>query len=205
MRGFENYHKAQFESANILDFPDIQPFKEVITIDKWLDFETARNFRGNRKKCGVHFFLDDYKFQNVWNSPDRYIDMFKGFGCIIMSDYSLYYNFPFPLQVYNKYRNHWLACYYASFGVKVIPNISLSTPVCYDWSFLGYPKSSVVAFSDIGTNKDKVSKEIINLAYDEMLKALEPTQIIYFTRSKTQAPKECTVIELPYIRSENNG
>ena len=35
-------------------------------------------------------------------------------------------------------------------------------------------------------------------AYDEMIKRLEPKQIIYFTRNSDNAPTDCITVVLPF-------
>ena len=176
---------------------------EYIYVDifEYIDFPTFRSLRKNKRDMlNVHFFCDDYKFECIWKNPEVYRDMLVSCGNIIMPDFSLYYDYPVALQIYNKYRNHWLADYYSVNGATVIPNISASTSDMYDWSFLGFPKKSVVAFCAIGSLRNVACKEILYNMYNEMLKRLEPIQILYFTRSKRLAPSECDVIEIPFIK-----
>lgn len=199
MRGLQNQQKAQFITQNPLDFPQLPPIETPIDINglQWIDIDTAiTTHKGN----GLHFYIDDYKFERLWNNPDKYIELLKGYKHIIQPDFSLYYDFPVALQIYNKYRNHWLSAYYATKGITMIPNISLSTPSEYIWTLLGYPRHSVVAFSDLGAIHSKQERDITIKAYDEMIKRLDPIQILYFTRSKTAAPSEATVINLPFYK-----
>ena len=151
---------------------------------------------------GVNFYIDDYKFQRIWNAPDRYVNLLSRFSYVVQPDFSLYYDFPRVLQMYNKYRNHWLAVFYRErCGKLFIPNIRLSTPDNYYWCFMGYPHHSVVAFSDVGITREKVERKFCFLAYDEMIKRLDPIQILYFTRSPKSAPSEATVITVDYFKS----
>ncbi len=207
-RGLLNFQKAYFETKNYFGFPEIPPYTEKIVIETCIDFDTSRRYRTNSRKkfdC-IHFYIDDFKFESLWNYPERYIKPFSDFKVCIGTDFSLYYDFPVALQIYNKFRNHWLSSYFAVKGVNVIPNISVSTPDCWDWSFLGYPSNSVLAFSNIGSNRESICKSILNKSYEEMIKRLDPIQILYFTRNKNNAPSECTVVELPFINGgEKNG
>lgn len=208
MRGLLNHNIAAFEADNDYGFPEVFPVTDRIHCDHWIDFDTARrkSKTGAQRPCcngtgGIHFYISDYKFNSVWEYPDRYIDMFKRFDYIIDTDFSLYYDFPVALQIFNKYRNHWLSAFYSLHGISMIPNITVSTPNCYEWSFCGYPKNSVVAFSDIGSMSDPELRSIIYAAYDNMILRLEPIQILYFTRSKLDyAPSEADIIQLPFIK-----
>lgn len=198
MRGLLNYDKASFESLNKFGFPEVFPYLEKVKCEKWIDFDNCRKHTGQAE--GLHFYIDDYKFNCLWSDPKRYIPILKRFKYVIMPDFSLYYDFPQALQIYNKYRNHWLYSFYLVNGVHMIPNISVSTSDCFEWSFLGFPSGSVVAFSDVGAIRDKSSRLDTYKGYEKMKDQLQPIQILYFTRSKKTAPSECDVIELPFLK-----
>ncbi len=208
MRGLLNDNIARFDSENYCGFPEIFPITEKVDCSKWIDFDTARRLMkpgAQRPRSdgtsGIHFYISDYKFNAVWEYPDRYIDLFKRANYVVGTDFSLYYDFPVALQIYNKFRNHWLSAFYSVHGIQMIPNITVSTPNCYRWSFSGYPSRSFVAFSDIGSMSDPEDRALIFKAYDEMIKLLSPIQVLYFTRSSlSYAPSECDVIQLPFIK-----
>ena len=196
MRGLLNHNIAAFEAENEYGFPEIFPVTERVRCDHWIDFDTARRtMKPGAKRPpangtgGIHFYISDYKFNCLWDYPNRY------------------YDFPVALQIFNKYRNHWLSAYYSVHGISMIPNITVSTPNCYEWSFCGYPKKSVVAFSDIGSMSDPELRSIIYSAYDNMILRLEQIQVLYFTRSSLEyAPSEADVIQLPFIKGgETDG
>ena len=35
------------------------------------------NNRTQKECVAIHFFIDDYQFDRIWNNPERYIEMFK--------------------------------------------------------------------------------------------------------------------------------
>ena len=197
MRGLLNCNIALFESGNPLGFPTVPVYTGQVETVEWVDFDLAVKAKDTANK-GLHFYDDDYKLNRFWEYPQRYISVLKRFKYVLQPDFSLYYDFPVALQMYNKYRNHWLAAFCSVNGIQMIPNISLSTPSQYWWSVLGYPQNSVVAFSDIGCSRNKTDRKTLMQSYDEMVVALAPSQILYFTRSKTTAPEGATVIQIPY-------
>lgn len=211
MRGLENFNIASFEAKNKYGFPEIFPCKLDLDLSyvSWIDFDTAlsetkRDKLFFEKYNGLHFYIDDYKFQRLWNYPQRYIDFLRRFDYVVMPDFSLYYNFPQALQIYNKYRNHWLAAYLSVNDVNVIPDISLSTPDCFYWSLEAYPSNSLLAFCDVGSKRDKSSREVIPQAFEFMRSKLNPLHVIYFTRSKSVDFEDdnITVVRLPFFRSK---
>lgn len=212
MRGLLNDNIARFDSENPFGFPEIFPITEKIDCSRWIDFDTARRkLKPGAQRprsdgtSGIHFYISDYKYNGVWEYPQRYISLFQRSDYIVAPDFSMYYDWPAALQIYNKYRNHWLAAFYSLYDIHMIPNIRVSTPSTYNWSFCGYPRQSVVAFSDIGSMSDPELRNIVYTAYEEMLYRLAPLQVLYFTRSNLcYAPTDsiCTVIELPFVKGD---
>ena len=41
------------------------------------------------KGVGIHFYVDDYQFERVWNAPEKYIDILCEYDCILSPDFSL--------------------------------------------------------------------------------------------------------------------
>ena len=89
------------------DIPIIEP--TTITETDFIGFNEVMSSK--KSDCGVHFFLDDYQFQRLWNTPDKYIAMLKRFNCVLSPDFSLYADYPKALQIYNHYRKHWIGAY----------------------------------------------------------------------------------------------
>ena len=170
-----------FSGAGEYEFPIIQPVHEIPRIDRWIGFNYVKTlWEGRVKRTGVHFFIDDYQFERVWNKINIYTPMLRRFGCLLMTDFSLYIDFPKVIQMYNKYRNHWIAAYWQEQGIPVIPVIMWGEEKNWDWQFDGYPKNSIVAVSNVGCMNDKESKKMFNAGFEEMKRRLEPQEILFY-------------------------
>lgn len=178
---WENQEKKIFTGVGEFDIPVISPEK-YHTVN-WLGFNSASTTQ-NRKGKGVHFFLDDYQFERLWERPNSYINLLKQYDFVMSPDFSTYTDFPKVLNIYNHFRKHWIGAYLQANGVHVIPTISWSTSESYDWCFDGEPKNSTVAISSVGCNK--VIDEFIK-GYDKMVEKLTPSAIIFYG----DVPNEC--------------
>lgn len=174
----ENLEKFYPVTVGKFDIPLIHPTYDIDCTD-FIGFNYAKGCKDKKDKA-VHFFIDDYQFTRVWTSPDVYAKRLKDFKCVLSPDFSLYTDFPVAMQIYNHYRKHWLAQYWQSFGITVIPTICWSDEKSFDWCFDGEPVGSVVAVSAIGTQKSKETKEAFKLGYDAMCERLKPTAIIFY-------------------------
>ena len=182
-RNYENINKGSFSVTGEYDIPIIEPTK--ITENNFIGFNEVLGSKQNN--CGVHFFLDDYQFQRLWNTPDRYIESLQKFSCVLSPDFSLYADYPKALQIYNHYRKHWIGAYLQLYGIEVIPTICWSDEKSFEWCFDGEPIGGTVAVSSVGTQKNKIVKELFLKGYKEMIERLQPETIIFYGR----VPEEC--------------
>lgn len=184
MRNYENIQRMKFDGVGEYGIPEI----ELTQFDcaDFIGFNYAKGAREPENKA-VHFFLDDYQFNRVWNDPDRYIDLFRRFRYVLTPDFSLYTDFPKALQIYNHYRKHWLGAYWQLNGINVIPTVCWSDKESFEWCFDGEPAHSVVAVSSVGTQRSKGTKQKFLDGYFEMVDRLQPTQIIFYGN----VPEEC--------------
>lgn len=179
VKRWENFERADFESVGKYGIPTL----EAVSFSgdtSFIPFNYAASCKKERESKSVHFFVDDYQFQRLWNDPDRYMPMLQQFQYVLTPDFSLYTDFPTALQIYNHYRKHWIGAYMQMHGVKVIPTIAWSTQESFDWCFDGEPVHGTVAISSVGTQKNKKAKELFLDGYNEMVKRLEPETIIFY-------------------------
>lgn len=184
-RNIENLNKRIFQGVGPYDSPKIRAVK--FEPCDFIGFNYAASTKERAEK-GVHFFLDDYQFERVWNNAEKYLAMLSDFKYVMTPDFSTYTDYPKAIQIYNHYRKHWIGAYYQENGISVIPTISWSTPDSYEWCFDGEPIGGTVAVSSVGTQKSKKAKELFILGYKEMVRRLQPETIIFYGN----VPEECT-------------
>lgn len=132
------------------------------------------------KNCGIHFYVDDYQFERIWNSPDKYIEVLMDYDCILSPDFSLYMDMPMPMKIWNIYRSRFIGAYYQSKGLRVIPTISWAEKETFDFCFKGIPKGSIVSISTIGVKRDEEALQIWKDGVREMIKQIEPSAILIY-------------------------
>ncbi len=131
----------------------------------------------------VHFFLYDYEFEEIWKSPDKYIERMKKYRAMLTPDFSMYIEMHPIMQLYNTFRNRWVGAYFAHKGVKVIPTVSWGLENTFDFCFNGIEKGSAVAVSTYMVsehNNHSDQKEFFLKGYNEMLRRIEPEKIICY-------------------------
>jgi len=86
----------------------------------------------------VHFYIDDYQFQRVWNNPQNYLGLFRQFDGVLGTDFSQYANMPYPTRMNNSYKNRLIGRFLQDAGINYIHNVTWSKPDSYEYSFLEY-------------------------------------------------------------------
>lgn len=146
--------------------------------DRLIGFNYAKT--STDKDCGIHFYVDDYQFERVWNYPDRYIDTLSEYQCVLSPDFSLYMDMPMPMKIWNVYRSRFIGQYYQRQGMIVIPTMSWAEPETYEFCFKGIPKGSVVSVSTVGVKQDKIALGVWENGMVEMINQIEPKAILVY-------------------------
>jgi hypothetical protein len=180
MPDYQNLSEAIYEGVGKYNVPEMYPVHDIGNIKEWIGFNYTNTTGKRRKDVGVNFFLYDQQFERVWNNPNRYADFLSQFGAVLSPDFSLYTDFPKAVQIYNHYRNQWIGRYWQDAGLTVIPTVSWSDEESWDWCFDGVPVGSIVAVSNVGCMNSKYSQRMFMHGYNEMLKRLQPKEILFF-------------------------
>ena len=132
------------------------------------------------KGVGVHFYVDDYQFERVWNYPEKYLDVLMEYDCILSPDFSLYLDMPMPMKIWNVYRSRQIGAFYQSKGIKVIPTISWAEPETFQFCFQGIPQGSIVSISTIGVKRDPDALKIWRDGVSAMIDQIAPSAILVY-------------------------
>ena len=147
-----------------------------------IDFEESFSRKiKNHRKLNVNFYIDDVKFNRLWNNPDKYMEHLKCFHSVTMPDFSISTGsrgMPFALNIYNKYRNHSIAWYLYMHDITVIPSVPIADKDSYDWCFDGLPKHSILSVCTNGRVRAKASRIEFCDGFKVMCERLEPNRVI---------------------------
>ena len=164
-------------SSGIYQMPELVPFTGNIP-SRLIPFHIAMS--DTDYNAGVHFYEDDYLFERIWTSPEKYVQKLSRFSCVIGPDFSQYANMSYPMRLWNCYRNRVISSYLQANGVNLISNVTWSLPDSYDYSFSGIPQNSVIAINCTSIIHCNLSKYLWYKGYNEALRKLNPSHIIRY-------------------------
>ena len=175
----DTYNLGIIDNENASEFWQMPIIKNDNFIpNKLIGFNYAKTSK--EKNVGIHFYLDDYQFERLWNKPEEYVDILKQYECILSPDFSLYMDMPMPMKIWNIYRSRLIGQYYQSQGIKVIPTLSWAEEETFEFCFEGIPKGSIVSISTIGVKKNKEALKIWRAGVDELIRRIEPSTILIY-------------------------
>lgn len=181
---WNNLEKKIFPGVGPYGIPEIKPEKYVDC--RYVRFNEAQKIK-DPNGVGVHFFVDDYEFDKVWNQFSRYMRMLSKFDAVLTPDWSVYTDWPVAVNIWSHYRKHYVGAWLQEMGVKVFPTIEWSDKESYKWCFDGEPVGGCVAIGSFGTQKDVEARKLFVYGYDAMLERLQPETIMFWG----SLPKEC--------------
>lgn len=148
--------------------------------ERLLAFNYAKTAKEGDFGSFLHFFIDDYQFERLWRSPEKYLPLVKRFAGALSPDFSCYMDMPLPMQRWNEYRRRALANYWQRNGVEVVPTLSWSDPRSYVFAFGGLPKHSAVAVSTVGVKADDYARSVFVDGMAEAMRRLEPSRVLLY-------------------------
>lgn len=156
--------------------PTIAP--ENLIPDELIDF--CHSLRSQRFSCGVHFFLDDYRFERIWRSPWRYISRLRKFSAVLAPDFSLYMDMPTAMKIWNVYRSRLLGQMMQRAGCRVIPVISWADEDSFEYCFDGITPGTAVAVSTVGAMYSRKCRRLFLRGFEAMTAKLHPDKIVIY-------------------------
>ena len=178
MRGNALFSRNSFAVAGEWQIPVVE--RQEIDLDD-VDLIAYSDIRSNdsevNKKKGVHFFIDDYRFEGVYRNPEQSLGRLSQYRFLLTPDYSTYADMNYWRQMESVAHSRWVGAFWQDQGQIVIPTISWSDSKSFEFCFDGVEKYSIVAIGMIGC---KHSKNEFMYGYNEMLNHIEPEAVICF-------------------------
>jgi hypothetical protein len=152
------------------------------------DMQMFDYFKTKPNTC-THFFIDDYRFETVWNRPFEALKILKKSKIVCSPTFSTFQDDPKIVQMWNTYRNRWCGAFWESEGIKVIPSIVTAGKESYNFAFRGIIKHSVVATMRLGKNRPYHNLEN-DPGYNAIMEHIDPIAILLYAENfETSNPR----------------
>lgn len=178
-RTFEAYNMYDVDQDRLTEKWQMPILKKCLHVPKDLiSFNYAKT--SNDFEKGIHFYIDDYQFERIWNAPHDYMDILKQYDCVLTPDFSLYTEMPLPMQIWNVYRSKLIGQIMQDYGINVIPTLQWCMENSFDFAFDGIEEGGTVSVSTIGVKREEEASKIWFAGMDEAMKVLKPKNIVVY-------------------------
>lgn len=178
MRDNPLFMRNEFEPSGKWDLPLIHKQKlNVSEIDLIACSDIKTNDKIENTRKGVHFFVDDYRFEGIYKNPERSLKRYSQYAFLLSPDFSTYADMPLWRQFESVAKNRWVGAYWQSKGLVVVPTVSWGNSPTFEFCFNGVEKNSTVAVGMIGCKRSRLA---FMHGYNEMMKRLQPEMVIVF-------------------------
>ncbi|MCM1523377.1 MAG: DUF4417 domain-containing protein [Ruminococcus sp.] len=194
MRNDPRFMRNGFSTSGKWDIPAIK--KQTVPLDNLRLIPCSDTRSGDKpenRACGVHFFVDDYRFTSIYNYPERSLKKFSQYAFLLTPDYSAYNEMDHWRQLESVAHSRWVGAFWQSKGLTVIPSVTWSDARSCSFCFDGIEKNSVVAVATIGCKSSRLS---FMRGYNAMLERIEPSAVICC--GKPFPEMDGSLIEVPY-------
>ena len=158
------------------EIPTINPIDDLPK--KVISFIEA--LKSNEYDAWIHFYIDDFHFERVWNNIYRYLSMFRKFEGVILPDFSVYRDMSYSIQCYQIYRSRAVGNYLQKLGIKVIANVRYGDERTYDVSCFGLSKGQTIAIGTNGTVKNILDRKYLDEGFDYVVNTIAPKHIVIY-------------------------
>ena len=91
MRKNPLFIRNEFETRGAWNIPFVKKQDIVIENVKLIACSnTKKDDSEFKKSCGVHFFVDDYRFKGIYYHPEKTLEKYSQYAFLLTPDFSLY-------------------------------------------------------------------------------------------------------------------
>lgn len=181
-QSYDHYRLFEYDSSRTAGYYQLPTIKACHYVpDELISFNYARSYKGNCNGVGVHFFIDDYQFERIWDQPFKIIERLKRFSCVFMPDFSIYMDMPKAMQIWNLYRMRMIGQIMQDAGLNMIPIIRTFGDDTIEMCLEGIEPGGVYAISTLGLKgASKEFKELCKHELEGVIKILTPSTILLY-------------------------
>lgn len=169
--------RNEFETEGRWGFPIIKKQQLDVNDIELISCSDVSKKNDKNLHKGVHFFVDDFRFETIYNHPEKSLERYGKYRFLLTPDYSLYAEMDPWRQIESVGKARWVGAKWQEKGKIVVPTVSWGLARSFEFCFDGIQKNSIVAVGMIGCKRNKGD---FLKGYYQMLTKIEPEAIICF-------------------------
>lgn len=145
----------------------------------------------DRSDAYLHFYHKDYVFDgrmgiwyalvfNLFFKKGFRLDKLDGYEAIITPDFSMYYDMPIIMQMWNLFRSRVVGFYLSKLGYNVVVNVRWTDETSYQYCFAGLRQNHIVAVSTLGCLRSNADRAMFLPGLEALIVKIHPKEIVLY-------------------------
>lgn len=181
---------AEYDLESGWDIPYVDTPNDLDLPRKLVGYNKSKYCK-DRGNCFLHFYHKDYIFDgrmgiwfalvfNKFFKKGFRLEKLDGYKAIITPDFSMYYDMPIIMQMWNLFRSRVVGFYLTMLGYTVVVNVRWADVRSYQYCFAGLRQNHIVAVSTLGCLRSKADKELFLPGLEELIRRIHPEYIVLY-------------------------
>lgn len=169
--------RDQFVGAGKYGFPIIR--KQRINLDNINLIACTNTIEDDEEyfDFGVHFFVDDYRFEDIYDKPEVTFSLYSQYNFCCTPDFSVYGEMQPWRQLESVAHSRWVGAWWQSRGMMVVPTMSWDRFPSFEFCFDGVEEGAVIAVATYACRQGQAG---FMRGYDAMLERVQPEAVICY-------------------------
>lgn len=168
-----------FETVGLEQIPVLGKLGVEYIPEKLIGFDQPSRV-DNFGKTGIHFFIQDRKFQGALIHPEKLVSQLSKYKVVLTPDCTLSKEMPPSVRFQNIRASRQAGAVWQSRGLSVVPTVRWSCEEDYDVAFSGIPSRSIVAVGSYGAMRDRSLRRTLLNGLEEMVHRLQPASVLIY-------------------------
>lgn len=134
------------------------------------------------------FYIDDYRFDGVWNDAVAICAKLvnQNWGGVCTPDFSVWWDWPLVMKMWNLYKSRWVARYWQEAGIKIIPSLMRFGDPTSTLDLCGMPMNPpVVSFqcrAQVGDSQEdkNLNRQYVLACSNKQIQTIEPENVVIY-------------------------
>lgn len=128
------------------------------------------------KTGAAQFFSRPAALETIWREAARYGKVFAG-RTVVSPLFPFRAAWPEPVQRWNVYRSRWIAAYWSTLGVRLIPSVQWDGEDSFYFAFCGLPQKTILA---INCHNGVTDKKGFQRGIEALFRVFDPPCILCY-------------------------
>ncbi len=169
--------RNQFSGAGRWEMPLVR--KQPVDLSNAGLLAFTNTVPGDRENfdLGVHFFVDDFRFEDLYEHPEATFPVLSQYRFCCTPDFSVYGEMPAWRQLESVAHGRWVGACWQARGMTVVPTVSWDAYPSFGFCFEGVEMGCTVA---VATYACRQGRAAFLRGYAEMMERIRPEAVLCY-------------------------